>query len=132
MLTDMRVRGLKPSTNWSFPAIPQSNWTLQGILNNCTYVSGTRYLIPPELASGLVIFGHTNAMNGPEYIAAVEDVLKQNGVGRWDRSSKILRMHRLSFLPFPEQKVIVVLLEAEVVNFLRANGINPHQFSEAR
>ncbi|HZV36448.1 MAG TPA: hypothetical protein VFB72_17865 [Verrucomicrobiae bacterium] len=94
-------------------------------------VSGTRYLMPAQIAAGIVQFGHSNALDGPQMIAAVESALQKSDTGWWDAKAKKWRAEPLQLLRFPAQKTVVLLPKSEVADFLRTNGIDARRFGKA-
>lgn len=111
------------NSNWSFPVSPAKACSVQALLNQCTEISWTRYLMPNQIAAGVVTFGNTNILDGPHFLAATEDALQHGDAGWWDTAKQTWRKEPLQFVRFPEQKVIVVLPKSEVADFLRTNGI---------
>jgi hypothetical protein len=67
--------GKRNPAAYSFPARPVEFCSIQGLLNQCMDVSGTRYLIAVEIA-GAVEFGSTNALNGAQWVAAFEQAIE--------------------------------------------------------
>lgn len=73
---EYRRRHGKPNlATYSFPPFSNQLFSIQGMLNQCTEVSGTRYLIAVEIA-GTVNFGSTNTLSGSKWTAAVEHTLE--------------------------------------------------------
>jgi len=62
----------------SFPPSPVQLCSLDGLLSQCMEVSGTQYLIAVEIAGG-VEFGHTNTLNGTQWVAAFEHTIETSG-----------------------------------------------------
>ncbi len=60
---------------YPFAARPVEPCSIHALLNQCMEVSGTQYLIAVEIAGG-VDFGHTNVLNGAQWVAAVEHALE--------------------------------------------------------
>jgi hypothetical protein len=72
-------RHRKPnSVAYSFPARPVELCSIDGLLNQCMEVSGTRYMIAVEIA-GVVEFGSTNTLNGAQWVAALEHAIETSG-----------------------------------------------------
>jgi hypothetical protein len=72
----------------SFPATPVRLCAIQGLLNQCMEVTGTRYLIAVEIG-GAVEFGHTNVLNGAQWAAAFENAVQSSkSVMCYDYSNK--------------------------------------------
>ena len=114
----------KSVPKWSFGASPKTACSIQGLLNQCANVTGNRYLMPPDIAAGVVQFGNTNTLNGPEWVAAFETELKTGNVQWWDQQNQQRRWEHLALLRFPEQKTVLVLPESSAADFLRTNGIH--------
>ena len=108
----------------SFAASPRTGCSIQGLLNQCDGASGTHYLMPLSVAAGVVQFGNTNVLDGPQWVAAFEKELQTGDVQIFDQQKKRTRPEHLALLRFPAQKTVVVLPESEVADFLRTNGIN--------
>lgn len=72
------ARGIRHTTltNCWFDPSPVQPWNLPGLLTECMQVSGKRYLIAWEAAGWPVYFGHTNSLNGAQWVAAVEQTLR--------------------------------------------------------
>ncbi len=65
-------------TAYTFPPSPVQPCSIDGLLNQCMEVSGKQYLIAVEIA-GAVEFGHTNVLNGAQWVAAFEHALESSG-----------------------------------------------------
>ena len=71
-----KIRKPLPTTS-SFPATDGTNPCLiGGLLNQCARVSGLRYEIDSHVAAGTVQFGHTNTLNGEQWVRAFTDALQ--------------------------------------------------------
>ena len=115
------------NSTWSFGASPKMDCSVQGLLNQCSEVTGTRYLMSLEVTAGSVQFGNTNTLNGPQWVTAFETALQTSDVEFWDQKLKRMRHEPLVLLRFPAQKTILVLPASEVTEFQRTNGIHmPH------
>ena len=64
--------------SYTFPASPVQPYSISGILYQCMELTGAHYLIAVEVA-GAVEFGSTNAMNGMQWVAAVEHAIEASG-----------------------------------------------------
>lgn len=69
-----RLRRKNPSGSKFVPS-PVQPCSVEGLLNECMELTGTRYLIARE-ALGVVDFGHTNTLNGSQWVAAFEQALQ--------------------------------------------------------
>jgi hypothetical protein len=112
------------SSSWTFSASPKRACGVQGLLNQCASVSGTRYLMPPGVAVGIVQFGNTNTLDGPQWVAAFEKDLQKGDAQYLDLPTKQMRPTHFALLRFPAQKTVVVLPESGAADFLRTNGIH--------
>lgn len=74
-----RFRTRNPAA-YRFGPSPIGPCSLDGLLNQCMQVTGTRYLIAREALGGVVYFGHTNTLNGAQWVAAFEQTLRTNGM----------------------------------------------------
>ena len=111
------------SPTWSFSPSPTNACSIQGLLNQCMEVNGTRYLMPIGVAAGLVQFGNTNVLDGPHWVSAFENALRSDRVQCWDPLTKRTGPEHLVLLRFPAQKVVVVLPAKAVVEFERTNRL---------
>lgn len=114
----------KGVSRWSFPASPKMPCSIQGLLNQCANVTGNRYLMPTNITTGVVQFGNSNTLNGPQWVAAFETELKTGDVQYWDQQNRQMRHEHLALLRFPEQKTVLVLPESGAADFQRTNGIH--------
>src|SRR5436190_18076046 len=58
------------SLSYSFPASAKGRCSIHGLLNQCTDVTGVRYVIASDVAAGSVQFGPTNTLNGAQWVKA--------------------------------------------------------------
>jgi hypothetical protein len=112
------------AVHWTFPASTKTGCSIQGLLNQCAEVNGTRYLMPIGVAAGIVQFGNTNALDGPHWVAAFENALQSDRVQCWDSKTRITAPEHLVLLRFPAQKVVVVLPASAALEFQRTNEIH--------
>lgn len=96
---DFRMRHWKknPAT-YSFPAGTIRPCSIHGLLNQCMEISGTRYLIAYEVAGGTVRFGHTNVLNGAQWLAAFEAALQTNQPEWFENKEQRSRRENLLFI----------------------------------
>ena len=113
----------RTASSWSFPGGPKTGCSIQGLLNQCAEVTDARYLMPLGVAAGVVQFGNTNTLTGPQWVAAFEKELQTGDVQYWDAQTKRMRREHLVLLRFPEEKTTVVLPESGAADFQRTNGI---------
>ena len=52
---------------------------IHGFLNQCSQVTGTRYLIAREARGDSIGFGHAKTLNGTQWVVAFEEALQRNG-----------------------------------------------------
>jgi hypothetical protein len=64
----------------SFGPSPVRQYTVPGLLNQCMQATGTRYLIAREAVSTTVYFGHSNTLNGVQWVAGLEQALRDQGL----------------------------------------------------
>jgi hypothetical protein len=77
-----RIAPPKPNpAGYSFPPSADRRCSVQGLLNQCSQVTGTRYLIAREARGDSIYFGHAKTLNGTQWVAAFERALQQDGYG---------------------------------------------------
>lgn len=76
----MRRRAKVNPAAYSYRATPIQPCALGGLLNQCMETTGTEYLIAVEAAAGGVNFGHTNTLNGAQWVAAFEQAITNQPV----------------------------------------------------
>jgi Na+(H+)/acetate symporter ActP len=69
--------------NYSVGARPVALCSVSGLLNQCMEMTGVHYVMPLEVAAAGVEFGHSNTLNGSQWVAAFEQALQQNEVELW-------------------------------------------------
>jgi hypothetical protein len=82
--------------------------SIHGLLNQCHDVSGVQFFIDKHVASGSVMFGHTNTMNGPEWVAAFTNAVQTGDVDWWDPNKKNFRHENPVFIPAGKNAYLVV------------------------
>ncbi len=60
----------------SFSPSATNRCSIHGLLNQCMEVSGVRFVIAQDVAAGSVQFGHTNTLNGAQWVKAFTDALQ--------------------------------------------------------
>ena len=89
-------------------ARPTQRCSIHGLLNQCMEMSDVRYLIDKNVAAGSVNFGHTNTLNGTQWIAAFESAL-QTGQPEWYVSeSNQFRKENLVLIRYDSKTVLVL------------------------
>src|ERR1043166_10025283 len=69
----LRTKFLRPNPGtYTFGPGPTQRCSIHGLLSQCMEMSDVRYWIDKNVASGSVNFGHTNTLNGTQWIAALE------------------------------------------------------------
>lgn len=106
----------------TFAANPFMACSIRGFLNQSMQVSGTRYLMPPDVAVGSVQFGTTNALNGRLWIAAFEAALETNKPSILDPQTRGMRQQNLVLIRYPKQKTVLVLTASGAAEFRRTNS----------
>ena len=79
---ELKTRIAPPKPNpaaYTFPPKAEDRCSVQGLLNQCGQVAGTRYLIAREALGDSIYFGHSKALNGTQWVAAFERALQQDG-----------------------------------------------------
>jgi len=101
--------------NWSFGATPTTLCSLQ-LLSQCTEVTGVRYVIARDVAAGGVVFGHTNVLNGAQFVAAFTEALQTGKPGWWDQKTGKYRKENLVLLT-NDPRTVLVLPQEMVAEF---------------
>lgn len=88
-----------PRGKYRFPgrAAP-ARCSIQGLLNQCHDVTGVQFFIDKQVARGSVIFGHTNTLDGPQWVAAFTNAVQTGEVQWWDPNKKGLRKENPVFI----------------------------------
>ncbi len=73
---------------YSFPASGVTPCSMGGLLNQCMEVSGTKYLIAVEASACAVDFGHSNTLNGTQWVSAFESTITNQPVSCYDFTLK--------------------------------------------
>ena len=75
-----RIAPPKPNpAGRSFPPHADRRCKIHGFLNQCSQMTGTRYLIAREARGDSIDFGHAKTLNGTQWVAAYEEALQRNG-----------------------------------------------------
>jgi hypothetical protein len=82
--------------------------SIHGLMNQCHEVSGVQFFIDKHVASGSVMFGHTNTMNGPEWVAAFTNAVQTGEVQWWDPNKKDFRHENPVFIPAGRNSYLVL------------------------
>ena len=102
-----RFQKPNPSMSW-FPASPTNLCSIQGMLNQCMEITGVRYVIAKDVAPGTIRFGHTNTLNGAQWVLAVTDLLQNGQPQIWDSQTKTFRKENLVLLTNDARTVLVL------------------------
>ena len=80
--------------------------------------------MPLGVAVGLVQFGNTNTLDGPQWVSSFEkEPTRRATPNIWTFKPKKCARLISRCCNFPAQKTVVVLPESEAADFLRTNGI---------
>jgi len=71
-------RAARNPATYTFPPRPVDYCFIHEPLRRCTEISGTTYLIAVEI-SGMIQFGHTNTINGSQWVDAFERAITNAG-----------------------------------------------------
>lgn len=104
----------------SFPASATNRCSIHGLLNQCTEVTGVRYAIARDVAAGTVQFGHTNTLNGTQWVMAFAEALLTGQPEWWDFRTKRFRKENLVLLTNDARRVLV--LPKEMVREFQGRG----------
>jgi hypothetical protein len=94
--------------SFSFSACPVTRCSIHGLLNQCMEVNGVQYLIAREVAGGTVQFGHTNVLNGAQWVASFAAALTNGQPEWWDANTKQFRKENLVLVTNGPRTVMVV------------------------
>lgn len=104
-----------------FPPCPVQLCSIQGLLNQCMVTSGTKYLIAVEVLGGTVNFGHTNKLNGVQWVSAFEQALTNQPIWFYDYANK--RGFNDSLLLIRERKDLVKIVPRSKLSDYQAAGL---------
>jgi hypothetical protein len=125
-----RRHGKKNPAAWSFPATPPRLCSIHGLLNQCMEVTGTRYLMAYEASAGSVQFGHSNVLNGAQWVAAFEAALQTNQPGCFDYSAKSPRPENLLLIR-EKPGVVKVIPPSRLAEYQKAGLVDASYQPEA-
>jgi hypothetical protein len=95
--------------NSSFPPRPAPVLcSIQGLLNQCHDVSGVQFFIDKHVAGGTVMFGHTNTLNGPQWVTAFTNAVQTGEVSWWDSTKKDFRNENPVFIAVGRNAYLVL------------------------
>ncbi len=97
----------RPAAHSFAPSAP-SRCSIHGLLNQCMEVSGVRYVIAKDVAAGSVQFGHTNTLNGAQWVKAFTDALQTRQPEWWDSQARTFRKEDLVLLTNGATTVLVL------------------------
>ena len=103
---------------YSFTASPTNRCSIHGLLNQCMEVTGVRYAIARDVAAGTIEFGHTNTLNGVQWVSAFTDALQHNQAEWWDSQAKGFHKESLVLLT-NDARTVLVLPKTMVQEFQR-------------
>ena len=93
-------------SSYSFGAMPKASCSIHGLLNQCMEVSGKHYILPRNIAAGSVNFGHSNTLNGVQWVAAFEQALWQDFPEWWENGK--FQRENLAFIQRDSRTFYVV------------------------
>ena len=91
-------------------------WSIHGLLNEATQVSGTRYLIDPDYAQATLSFSLNNYPTPAQWVVYTERMLATSQIN--------LRTEHLAFLRYPADHTIIVLPQSKAPAFLQKYPTN--------
>ena len=94
--------------SYSFGASPPTRCSIHGLLNQCTDATGVRYVIAKDVAAGAVMFGHTNTLNGAQWVNAFTEALQNGQPEWWDSQTEKFRKENLVLLTNSPGMVLVL------------------------
>lgn len=104
-----RQRFSKPDPlAYSFPAGPTKACSIHGLLNQCTELTGVQYVIAKDVAAGSIQFGHSNTLNGAQWVAAVTEALQSGQPEWWDSQLRRFRRENLVLVTNDVRTVLVL------------------------
>ena len=93
---------------YSFPASATNRCLVHGLLNQCMEITGVRYVMARDVAAGTVQFGHTNTLNGAQWVVAFTEALQIGQPEWWDSQTKRFRKENLVLLTNDARTVLVL------------------------
>ncbi len=88
-----RIAAPKPNpAGYSFSPRADRSCKIHGLLNQCSQMTGTRYLIAREARGDSIDFGHAKTLNGMQWVAAFEQALQRNGYDIVRESSGVVKI----------------------------------------
>jgi hypothetical protein len=114
---DFNQRFRKPNPSaYTFSAHGTNICSISGLLNQCMEVTGIRYVIAKDVASGSVQFGSPTPLNGTQWVLAFTDALQNGKPQWWDSQTKSFRTENLLLIT-NDAKTVLVLPKAMVQEF---------------
>jgi hypothetical protein len=93
---------------YSFPASQAERCSIHGLLNQCMELTGVRYVMAKDVAAGSIEFGHTNTLNGTQWVAAFTDALQHSQPEWWDSRAKRFQKENLVLITNDVRTVLVL------------------------
>lgn len=87
-------------------------------------VTGARYLMAKEVSAGSVVFGHTNVLNGAQWVAAFEAALQTNQPDCFDYAAKRTRPENLLLIR-EKPGVVKVIPPSRLADYQKAGLVDP-------
>ena len=119
----MLRHGKKNPAASSFPPTSLQICSVHGLLNQSMQVTGTRYLIAYEAAAGSVQFGHSNILNGTQWVAAFEGALQTNRPDCFDFQAKRTRRENLLLIR-EKPGVVKVIPTSRLADYQKAGLVD--------
>ena len=88
-----RIAPPKPNAaGYNFSPHGDRSCKIHGFLNQCSQMTGTRYLLAREARADSIDFGHATTLNGTQWVAAFERALQRNGYAVVRESSGVVKI----------------------------------------
>ncbi len=110
----------KLPANSHFNATEGGRCNIHGILHQFMDVTGIRFLVAKDVASGMVEFGHTNSMNGEQWVIAYTDALRNGQASWWNFQTHVL--HRENLYLVTKDTGTVLVLPYKLLPEFQAKG----------
>jgi hypothetical protein len=119
--------GKKNPGNYTFGGRPATPCSVHGLLNQCMTITGTRYLMAKEVSAGSVSFGHSNTLNGAQWVAAFEAALQTNRPEYFEYSGKTMRRENLLLIR-EKAGVVKVIPPSRLAEYQKAGLVSASLF----
>lgn len=106
---EQKLRKPRPAfANSMFTASPTTRCSIYGLLNQCTGVTGVRYVIPRDISAATIMFGNTNTLTGPQWVRAFTETIEHSQAEFWDQQTTTMRKENLVLLTNSPRTVLVL------------------------